>query len=86
MAEQTYIAKSIWSDPTNIASMVSIGVGILALPEVVAIIPLKAMPYILAVSGAASFALRTFNAVRPVANILPTQTTAVQVKSLPVSD
>jgi len=86
MGEQTYVAKSMWSDPTNLASLVSIGVGILALPEVVAIIPLKAMPYILAVSGAASFALRTWNAVRPVANIKPTQTAEVQVKSLPITE
>ena len=86
MAEQTYVAKSLYSDPTNIASMISIGVGVLALPEVVAIIPLKAMPYILAVSGAVSFALRTWNAVRPVANIRPTQTTEVQVKTLPITE
>lgn len=86
MAEQTYVAKSMWSDPTNIASMISIGVGILALPEVVAIIPLKAMPYILAISGAASFGLRTWNAVRPVANIRPTETAEVQVKRLPVTE
>jgi hypothetical protein len=85
MAEQTYVAKSLWSDPTNIASFVSIAVGILALPEVTAVIPLEAMPFILAISGAVNFALRTWNAVRPVANILPTQTTAVQVKKLPIT-
>lgn len=85
MAEQTYVAKSMWTDPTNIASVISCAVGVLALPEVVAIIPLKAMPYILAISGALSFALRTWNAVRPVANILPTRTAEVQVKSLPVT-
>jgi hypothetical protein len=82
---QTYVAKSLWSDPTNVASMLSIGVGILALPEIVAVIPLKAMPYILAVSGAISFALRTWNAVRPVANVAPMQTTAVEVKTLPIT-
>lgn len=75
MAEQTYVAKSMWSDPTNLASIASIVVGILALPEVTAVIPLKAMPVILAISGAVNFALRTWNAVRPVANIRPTQTT-----------
>lgn len=85
MAEQTYVAKSMWSDPTNLASIASIVVGILALPEVTAVIPLKAMPVILAISGAVNFALRTWNAVRPVANIRPTQTTEVQVKSLPIT-
>jgi hypothetical protein len=85
MSEKTYVAKSMWSDPTNLASLGSIFVGVLALPEVVSIIPLKAMPYILAVSGALSFVLRTFNAVRPVANIRPTETAEVQVKSLTIT-
>jgi hypothetical protein len=82
---QTPVAKSIYSDPTNVASFISVAVGILALPEIVAIIPLAAMPYILALSGAASFALRTWNAVRPVANIPPGETKVVEVKSLPVT-
>lgn len=85
MSEQTYVAKSMWSDPTNLASIASIIVGVLALPEVTAVIPLKAMPIILAVSGALNFILRTWNAVRPVANIRPTETTPVQVKSLHVT-
>jgi hypothetical protein len=87
MAEQTqtYFAKSMFSDPTNIASMLSILVGVLALPEVVAIIPLKAMPYILALSGAVAFVLRTWNAVRPVAAIAPGTNTPVEVKKLDVT-
>src|SRR5688500_761788 len=84
MAEetQTAYAKSVYSDPTNIAAAVQIGVGVMALPEVVAVIPLHWMPLILAVSGALSFALRTWTALRPVANIPPMQVKPVEVKKL----
>lgn len=85
MSTQTYVAKSMWSDPTNLASIASVAVGVLALPEVTAVIPLSVMPYILAVSGAINFALRTWNAVRPVANIPPTQTVEVPVRTLPIT-
>ena len=79
---QTAYAKSQWSDPTNIASMVSIAVGILGLPEVTKVIPLSWMPFILALSGAVSFALRTWTATHPVANIAPRQVVPVEVKKL----
>ncbi len=79
---QTAYAKSMFSDPTNIAAAIQVSVGILALPEVLAVIPLKWMPLILALSGAASFALRTWNAVHPVAFIAPQQVKPVEVKKL----
>jgi len=79
---QTAYAKSMFSDPTNIAAAIQVAVGIIALPEVVAVIPLKWMPLILAISGAASFALRTWTAVRPVAAIAPKQVKPVEVKKL----
>jgi len=79
---QTAYAKSQWSDPTNIAAFVQIAVGIIALPEVAAVIPLRLMPLILALSGALSFALRTWTATHPVANIAPKQVKPVEVKKL----
>ena len=83
MAEtQTAYAKSAWSDPTNVAAFVQIIVGVVALPEVAKVIPLTWMPVILAISGALSFALRTWTATHPVANIAPTQVKPVEVKKL----
>jgi hypothetical protein len=79
---QTYYAKSMWTDPTNLASIAACLVGVLALPEVVAVIPLKAMPIILALSGALNFILRTYTALRPVANIKPTEMKPIEVKQL----
>lgn len=82
METQTYYAKSAFSDPQNIASAISTLVGILALPEVAAIIPLTWMPTILAISGALSLILRTFFGVRPVAAIPPGDVKPVEVKRL----
>jgi hypothetical protein len=84
MADQTQTAysTSMFSDLTNIAAMIQIGVGVLALPEVVAIIPLSWMPVILAVSGAASFGLRTWKAVRPVSLIAVGEVKPVEVPKL----
>lgn len=84
MAEetQTAYAKSMFSDPTNIAAAVQVAVGVLALPEVIAVIPLRWMPVILAISGALSFVLRTWTALRPVANIAPKQVKPIEVKKL----
>ena len=79
---QTAYAKSAWSDPTNIAAFVQIIVGVVALPEVTKVIPLTWMPVILAISGALSFALRTWTATHPVANIAPTEVKPVEVKRL----
>jgi len=79
---QTYYAKSMWTDPTNLASLAAVAVGILALPEVSSQIPAEWMPKILAISGAVNFMLRTFNAVRPVANIKPTEVKPVEIPKL----
>lgn len=79
---QTYYAKSLWSDPQNLASMASMAVGVLALPEVTAIIPTRYMPAILAVSAAISLILRITTGLRPVANIPPGQVKPVEVKQL----
>jgi hypothetical protein len=83
MAEtQTAYSKSMFTDPTNLASMASVLVGILALPEVTAIIPLRYMPPILALSGAVNFALRTWNAVHPVAAIAPGAVKPIEIPKL----
>jgi len=79
---QTYYATSLWTDPQNLASTLSTVVGLLALPEVVALIPLRYMPLILAISGAASFILRTWTGVRPVAAIAPGQIKPIDVTTL----
>ena len=79
---QTYYAKSMWTDPTNLASLAAMLVGVIALPEVSSQIPPSWMPKILALSGATNFILRTFNAVRPVANIRPTDVKPVEIPKL----
>jgi hypothetical protein len=84
MPEQTQTAysKSLWTDPTNLASLGAVLVGLLALPEVTALIPVTWMPAILAISGAINFLLRTFNAVRPVAMIAPGNVKPVEIPKL----
>lgn len=82
METQTAYARSMFSDYTNIAAMVQIAVGLVALPEVTAVIPLTWMPLILAFSGALSFALRTWSATHPVAAIAPNQVKPVEVTKL----
>lgn len=79
---QTYYAKSLWSDPQNLASIASMAVGVLALPEVTAIIPVRFMPAILAVSAVLSLVLRITTGVRPVANIAPGEVKPVEVDKL----
>jgi hypothetical protein len=79
---QTAYAKSQWTDPTNLAAMAQIAVGLVALPEVTKIIPLSWMPAILAISGGTSFVLRTWKATHPVANIAPGEVKPVEVKKL----
>lgn len=84
MAEQTQTAyaTSAFSDPQNIASAITFVTGLLALPEVVAVIPLKYMPAILAVSAALNLLLRIAFGVRPVAMIAPTSVKPVEIKKL----
>lgn len=79
---QTYYAKSAYTDPQNLASIASIIVGLLALPEVTAIIPTRYMPAILAISASISLILRITTGVRPVANIPPGAVKPVEVDKL----
>lgn len=79
---QTYYATSAWSDPQNVASALSAAVGIFALPEVAAIIPLRYMPIVLAISSILSLILRTVFGVRPVANIKPGEVKPVRVETI----
>jgi hypothetical protein len=61
---QTAYARSLWTDPTNLASMAAVFVGVLALPEVSAIIPPSWMPKILALSGAINWKRKREEAAR----------------------
>lgn len=79
---QTVYAKSWFTDPQNIASLLTFLVGALALPDVAAIVPLRFMPAILAVSALAQLWLRTQFGVRPVAFIAPKEVKPVEVKKL----
>jgi hypothetical protein len=84
MAEQTQTAysTSAFTDPQNIASGITFITGLLALPEVVAVIPLKYMPAILAISAALNLLLRIAFGVRPVSFIAPTQVKPVEIPKL----
>lgn len=82
METQTAYARSMFSDWTNIAATVQVIVGLLALPEVRAIIPLTWMPAIVALSGALTVILRTWTATHPVAAISPNQVRPVEVTKL----
>jgi len=74
----TYWAISVAHSRTVWVAVGTVLVGLLALPEVVAIIPLRFLPIITAVIGAVNFALRLAT-VRPVAFIAPGSTQAVEV-------
>ena len=51
-------------------SMVSLAVaGLLMLPEVTAVIPAAAAPYVLAVSSALTFLLRVFKTSQPIVSL-----------------
>ena len=79
---QTAYAKSAFTDPQNIASVITFLLAALALPDIVALIPLKYMPAITAVSALASLWLRTAYGVRPVAAIAPREVKPVEIKRL----
>jgi hypothetical protein len=81
-ATQTAYATSAFSDPQNIASALTLILALLALPEITALIPLRYMPAIAAVSSAAALILRTQFGVRPVAFIAPQQVKPVEVPKL----
>ena len=84
MAEQTQTAyaTSAFTDPQNIASGITFVTGLLALPEVVAVIPLRYMPAILAISAALNLLLRIAFGLRPVAMIPPTAVKPVEIPKL----
>ena len=86
MAEtQTAYAKSAFSDPQNILYVINILLSCLALPEVLAVIPVAYMRYVLALTGVLGVVglfVRTKFATHPVAMIAPTQVKPVEVKKL----
>lgn len=75
---RTYFAVSVLSSRTVWVAAGTVLVGVLALPEVLAIIPLRYMPVITALIGAVNFGLRLVT-VRPVAFVLPGATVPVEV-------
>lgn len=81
----TYWATSILISRTAWFSALTTLVGILALPEVMALIPLRFMPALLALTGVITFVLRVLT-VRPVAFIPAGWTAPVEVPKIePVS-
>lgn len=66
----TYFAVSILSSRTAQFATLTFLVGILSLPEVLALVPLKYMPLLLAAVGIINLGLRKLT-VRPVAFIAP---------------
>jgi hypothetical protein len=77
----TYFARSILTSRTAQFATLTLLAGVLSLPEVLALIPLRYMPMLLAVVGVINFLLRTLT-VRPVAWSLPGTVTAVTVEKL----
>lgn len=74
----TYWAVSVLTSRTVQFAALTVIVGILALPEVVDIIPLRWMPFITAIVGIGNFLLRLIT-VRPVAFIAPGSSIPVEV-------
>jgi xanthosine utilization system XapX-like protein len=74
----TYFAISALSSRTMWLGFIGLMAGLLSLPEVLALIPLRYTPVILAVVGFLGMYLRT-QTTRPVAAIMPGNTKAVQV-------
>lgn len=72
-ATSTLLSKTVW---VNIPAFI---VGVLALPEVVAIIPVKYAAYTLTLSAIITLYLRQFKTVRPIAFIAPGETKPVDV-------
>jgi hypothetical protein len=77
----TYFAVSVLSSRTLWVAVGTVLVGILALPDVVAVIPLRYLPMVTALIGAVNFALRLAT-VRPVAFAAPGTLTPVKVPKL----
>jgi hypothetical protein len=77
-ATRTYFAVSVLNSRTMWMAVATVLVGLLALPEVVAIIPLRYLPALTALIGAINFVLRMVT-VRPVAFIAPGTSAPVEV-------
>jgi len=77
----TYWAISILTSRTSQFAALTIIAGILSLPEVLALIPLRYMPMVLAIVGVVNLGLRKLT-VRPVAFIAPGATKAIVVDKL----
>lgn len=73
-----YWAVSILSSRTAHFAFLTFLAGVLSLPEVLALIPLKYMPFVLASVGIINLALRKLT-VRPVVFSAPGTTTPVDV-------
>jgi len=80
-----YWAVSILTSRTAPFAGLTLLLGILSLPEVLALIPLRAMPLLLAAVGIVNLILRTLT-VRPVAFIAPGETKAVAVAKIAPPD
>ncbi len=79
---QTAYAKSAFTDPVQISNVLEIVLASLALPQVVAVIPLSWMPFILAFSGIAGIFLRRYTALHPVVAIAPREVKPIEVPKL----
>jgi uncharacterized membrane-anchored protein len=77
----TYFAVSVLSSRTLWVAVGTVLVGILALPDVVAVIPLRYLPIVTAIIGAINFGLRLVT-VRPVVFAAPGTLTPVQLPKL----
>lgn len=77
----SYYAISLFSSRTVWVAVGTVVVGILALPDVVAIIPLRYLPIVTAIIGAVNFVLRLVT-VRPVVFAAPGTITPVAVPRL----
>jgi hypothetical protein len=73
-----YWAISVLGSRTMWVGLVTFGAGVLSLPEVAALIPLRYLPAVLAFAGFTMMYLRT-TTQRPVAFIPPGATTPVEV-------
>lgn len=78
---RTYMAGSVASSRTILFSVLTIIGGILAIPELAAIIPLRYAPYMLTVSGVVAVILRLIT-VRPVAFVAPGNVVPVEVPKI----
>lgn len=78
---RTYMAGSVLNSRTMLFSVLTIISGILAMPEVTTLIPVKYTPYMLTVAGMVGMLLRVLT-VRPVTFSAPGSVTPVQVKKI----